>query len=100
MQHAVHVAISADRPMKIAKITSQAPGDLTKLATATFRRTAHESTTLTEYLEYVSSRLCRISSESIMVCISRGDRAEPCRDSWKHELAKQNIIHQFVSTSI
>lgn len=51
MQHAVHVAISADSPMKMAKITSQAPGDLTKLATATFRRTAHESTTLTEYLE-------------------------------------------------
>lgn len=93
MQHAVHVAIRTESPMKIAKITSQAPGDLTKLATATFRRTAHESTTLTEYLEYVSSRLCRISSESIMACISIGDKAEPWRDSWKQELAEQIVFN-------
>lgn len=54
-QHAVHVAISADSPINTARTTSQAPGEATKLATAKFRFTEQESTTLTEYLAYVSN---------------------------------------------
>lgn len=76
-KHAVHVAIIADIPIKIADITNHVPGDRIIPATAKFLRTEHESTTLTEYLEYVSSRFCRISSESIIFCISCGGKAAP-----------------------
>lgn len=70
----------------MAKITNHGPGDAIKLATAALRFTEHESTILTEYFEYVSRSFCFVSSESIMVCISCGGNAEPCRDNWKQEL--------------
>lgn len=54
----MHVAINEEMPIKIAKITNQAPAVAINFATAKLRFTEHESTTLTEYFEYVSSSLC------------------------------------------
>lgn len=76
--------------MTPAKITIHVPADAITLAAVIAFFTAHESIVVTEYFSNKSTSDCFISSAFMIVCISFGDKTEPCRDNWKHELQKKN----------
>ena len=80
-QHAEHVATNAKIPITPAKMTIHVPADAITLAAVTVFFTAHESIVVTEYRSNKSTNDCFISSAFIIVCISFGDKTEPCRDS-------------------
>lgn len=91
-QHAEHVATIANIPITPDNITSHVPADAITLAAVKVFFTAHESIAVTEYFSNKSTRDCFISSEFIIVCISFGERTDPWRDNWKHELKNKSKL--------
>lgn len=77
MQQAEHVATNANIPITPDRTTSHVPADAITFAADIVLFTEHESIVLTEYFSNKSVRDCFMFSESMIVCISFGDKTEP-----------------------